>query len=138
LPDPLPAARPPITDLPPSDALSILNNGPESFAGRKIGVLATDGVDAAILDAIRATAEQRQVNIEIVAPTVGGISTRDGTRIPADQKVDGGPSVVYAAVVVLASAEGASALARLPAARDFVTDAYAHCKFIGYVSDVSA
>ena len=26
-------------------------------------------------------------------------------------------------------------LARDPAARDFVTDAYAHCKFVGYVAD---
>ena len=24
----------------------------------------------------------------------------------------------------------------MPAARDFVTDAYAHCKFIGYTGDV--
>jgi catalase len=41
-------------------------------------------------------------------------------------------------VVVLASAEGSAALARMPAARDFVTDAYAHCKFIAYVSDATA
>jgi catalase len=138
LPDPLPAAREPITDLPPSPALSVLNNGPDSFAGRKVGVLATDGIDGSILAAIRSTAEQRQVNVEIVGPTVGGISTRDGSRVPADQKVDGGPSVLYDAVVVLASAEGAAALARMPAARDFVTDAYAHCKFIAYVSDATA
>ena len=39
------AARAPITDLPPSDALSILANGPESFVGRKIGVLTADGAD---------------------------------------------------------------------------------------------
>jgi catalase len=62
----------------------------------------------------------------------------DGTHIPADQQVDGGPSVLYDAVVVLPSAEGAAALARHPAARDFVTDAYAHCKFVGYVSAAEA
>ena len=45
-------ARPPITDLPPSPALSIVANGPESFAGRKLGVLVTDGSDAAMLDAL--------------------------------------------------------------------------------------
>ena len=32
----------------------------------------------------------------------------------------------------LATKIGASELASLPAARDFVTDAYAHCKFIGH------
>ena len=53
----------------------------------------------------------------------------------ADQKIDGGPSVLYDAVVVLASERRArAASATTPAARDFVADAFAHCKFIGYVA----
>jgi catalase len=40
--------------------------------------------------------------------------------------------VLYAAVVVLESEEGASDLLKEAAARDFVADAFAHCKFIGY------
>jgi catalase len=38
-------AQEPVTDLAPSPALSILRNGPKSFAGRKVGVLVTDGTD---------------------------------------------------------------------------------------------
>ena len=91
--------------------------------------------DAAKLEEIRAAAEQAQVNVELVAPTVGGIQDSDGSRVPADQKIDGGPSVLYDAVVVLASKQGVSMLAALPAARDFIADAYAHCKFIGYAGD---
>ena len=49
--------------------------------------------------------------------------------------VDGGPSVLYDAVVVLCSADGAAELAGSAAARDFVTDAYAHYKFIGHCAD---
>jgi catalase len=135
LPDPAPAAREPIRDLPPSPALSILANGPDSFAGRKIGVLVTDGVDPAMVESIRSAAGQEKVNVEMVAPTVGGVDAGNGERIPAGQKIDGGPSVLYDAVVVLASKHGASALASMPAARDFVTDACAHCKFIGYTGD---
>jgi catalase len=134
-PDPLPAAREPNRDLPVSPALSIIGNGPDSFAGRKIGVLATDGADAAVLGALRAAAEQEDTVIEFVTPTVGGIETSDGDRVEGDQKIDGGPSVLYDAVVLLTSAEGGTTLARDPAARDFVTDAYAHAKFIGYVAD---
>jgi catalase len=134
-PEPVPAAREPNRDLPASPALSILENGPGSFAGRKIGVLATDGADASVLGALRAAAGQEGTAVEFVTPTVGGIETSDGDRIKGDQKVDGGPSVLYDAVVVLPSAAGVTALARDPAARDFVTDAYAHCKFIGYVAD---
>jgi catalase len=135
LPEAVSPAREPIRDLPPSPALSILANGPESFAGRKIGVLVTDGAGAAMLEELRSAAEREHVNVELIAPAVGGVEVSDGSRVPADQKIDGGPSVLYDAVIVLASKQGASGIAMLPAARDFVTDAYAHCKFIGYAGD---
>jgi catalase len=86
---------------------------------------------------VTSAAEQAKVNVELVAPTVGGVQASDGKLVPADQKVDGGPSVLYDAVVVLASKQGAPLLAALPAARDFVADAYAHCKFIGYTGDAT-
>jgi len=132
LPDPLPAAREPARDLPSSNALSILANGPDSFAGRKLGILVTDGVDADKLDEVKAAAEQADVNVELIAPAVGGVDDSNGQRVPADQKIDGAPSVLYDAVVMLTAKQGTTLLATLPAARDFVADAYAHCKFIGY------
>ena len=134
LPDALPPAREPVRDLAASPALSILANGPDSFAGRKLGILVTDGADAAKL---ASAAEEAKVNVELVAPAVGGIEASDGHRVPADQKIDGGPSVLYDAVIVLTAKDGAEALAALPAARDFMTDAYAHCKFIGYTGDAA-
>ena len=137
LPDPLPPTREPVRDLAPSPALSILANGPGNFAGRKIGILVTNGADAGKLGEIRSAAERERVNIELIAPAVGGIEASDGKPVPADQKIDGGPSVLYDAIVVLASEPAIGALAALPAARDFVTDAYAHCKFIGYAGDAA-
>jgi catalase len=137
LPDPLPAAREPIRDLPPSRALSILANGPDSFAGRKLGVLVTDGADAALLAGLREAAAREKTNVELVAPAVGGIQASDGTHIAADQKLDGGPSVLYDAVAILTTKDGAAKLAAQPAARDFITDAYAHAKFIGYTDDAT-
>jgi catalase len=47
--------------------------------------------------------------------------------------VNGGPSVLYDAVAVLPSAEGAKLLANEATAKDFISDAYAHAKFIAYV-----
>src|SRR5690349_12344728 len=137
LPGPLPAAREPVRDLPASAALSILANGPDSFAGRKIGILVTDGVDSDKLDEVKSAAEQAQVNVELIAPAVGGVDDSDGNHAPADQKIQGGPSVLYDAVILLASKHGVPALAAQPAVRDFVADAYAHCKFIGYTGDAS-
>ncbi|MBF6273410.1 MULTISPECIES: catalase [Nocardia] len=132
LPEPARCAREPITDLAPSPALSIVRNGPDSIAGRKIGVLVTDGVDAEALAEVREAVQAEKAILEIVAPKVGGVTTEDGKTVEADQKIDGGPSVLYDAVVILASEAGAAELATVPPARDFVSDAYAHGKFIAH------
>jgi catalase len=132
LPAPAPAAQPVNTSLAPSPALSIDRNGPKSFAGRKIGILVTVGADAAVLTALQEAAAEEQATVEFVAPTIGLLRASDGSTIEPEQKVDGGPSVLYDAVVIAPSEQGAVALADNPAARDFVSDAYAHCKFIGY------
>jgi catalase len=125
-------ARPVKKDLPPSPGLSILQNGPDSFKGRKLGVLVTDGTDANLLASLQQAAETEGVVVEIVAPTVGRTVLSDGKIIAAKQKVNGGPSVLYDAVAVIPSAEGAALLAREATAKDFVTDAFAHAKFIAY------
>jgi catalase len=127
-------ARPVVTDLPPSPKLSIIANGPESFKGRKLGVLVTDGVDASLLQALTKAFTAEGAMIELVAPKVGGVTASDGSFHPAQQKVNGGPSVLYDAVAVLPSAEGAALLAKEATAKDFVNDAYAHAKFIGFVA----
>ena len=86
---------------------------------------------------MRSEAEQAQVNVELIAPAVGGVDDSDGNHATADQKIDGGPSVLYDAAILFASKHGAPPLAAQPAVRDFVADAYAHCKFIGYTGDTS-
>jgi catalase len=124
----------PRTDLAESPALSIVLNGPETFAGRKLGVLVSDGADASVVEQLLAEVEEEEAQVEFVAPKVGGFLTSDGAKMVADQKLGGGPSVLYDAVAVVVSEEGARRLADQPAARDFVADAFAHCKFIGYVA----
>lgn len=133
--DPLPKAAVPArkpVDLPESPALSILRNAPDSFAGRKLGVLVTDGVDAKRLVALRRALRKEGADIAIVAPRIGGVSASDGTWVAADEKIDGGPSVVFDAVAVLASRDGIGELLAKPEARDFVADAFAHCKFVAF------
>ncbi|HKY80521.1 MAG TPA: catalase [Sphingobium sp.] len=135
LPDPAPAAAAPRTDLPPSDALSILKNGPESFAGRKLGILVSDGAPGALVKALVDQVKALGAVYEIVAPQVAGARLDDGSLVEGKQKIDGGPSVLYDAVALILSPEGAAQLAQDKAAKDFVNDAYAHCKFIAYVDD---
>jgi len=131
MPEPAKAARPTRHELPPSAPLSILAR-PKTFTGRKLGILVTDGADAKLLTALIEAVEKIGAVYEIVAPHIGGVVLDDGVMQPAAQKIDGGPSVLFDAVAVVASETGAADLAADAAARDFVSDAFAHCKFIGF------
>ncbi|MFG1410664.1 catalase [Xanthobacter sp. VTT E-85241] len=134
LPEPADAAITPRDDLPASPALSIVQNGPPSFAGRKVGVLVSDSCDGALLKRLRAAIETEGATMEVIAPKVAGVEAADGTRVVAKHMIDGGPSVLFDAVALLLSEEGAERLAGEAAARDFVADAFAHCKFIGFTA----
>ncbi|KAA3452332.1 catalase HPII [Mesorhizobium sp. SARCC-RB16n] len=132
MPEPAEAPVPTRDDLPPSPALSIIENGPDSFKGRKVGVLLSNGADAALFEQLRCAIEAEGAVMEVVAPKVGGVDAADGTHIEARHMIDGGPSVLFDAVVLLLSEEGAEMLLNEAAAKDFVSDAFAHCKFIGF------
>jgi catalase len=134
MPKPADAAVPTRQDLPPSPALSIVENGPQRFEGRKLGILVTDGTDAALLKAVQNALKKAGASWELIAPKIGGITASDKSHIPADQKIDGGPSVLYDAVALLPSEAGMADLLNEATARDFVADAFSHCKFIGYVA----
>ncbi|WP_292528662.1 catalase [Methylocystis sp.] len=129
--EPAKAARPTRQELPPSDPLSILKR-PKCFAGRKLGLLVTDGADAKLIKALIESVEKADAVYEIVAPYVGGVVLDDGGMLAAAQKIDGGPSVLYDAVAIVASETGAADLVADATARDFASDAFAHCKFIGF------
>ena len=87
--------------------------------------------------ALQAAVDAEGTVLELIAPKIGGVTLTDGTHVVADQNVPGGPSVLYDAVVLLPSLDGAAALAADAAAKDFVTDAHAHCKFIGHVASAA-
>ena len=138
VPDAHEPAVAPDTSLPPSDALSILKNGPDSFKGRKLGVVMTSGIDGDLLEALHTAFTAQGAMVEIIAPEIGGITTAQGQRIPAQQKIDGAPSVLYDAVAILCTDEGAITLEQSHAAQCFVADAVAHAKFIAYTPAADA
>ena len=96
--------------------------------------MVSDGTDAVLLAALQTALTAEGVVLELIAPKVGGVKLSDGAMVPAKQKVNGGPSVPYDAVAVLVSAEGAALLSNEATAKDFLNDAYAHAKFIGFVA----
>ncbi|MDO8408806.1 MAG: catalase [Phenylobacterium sp.] len=137
MPTALQPARPVITDLPPSDALSMLKRPLPRFEGRKFGLLMSDGADAALFKALTEAIKAEGAIFEVIAPHIGGVTLSDGVAQPAGQKIDGGPSVLYDAVAILVSEEGAAMLSKDKTAKDFVNDAFAHCKFIAHTASAA-
>jgi len=132
MPSPAKALMATRMDMEPSLALSIAKNGPKNFAGRTVGILITDGVDVQKLNQLIDAIKKEKASVKLIAPQVGGVEASDGKLITADEKIGGGPSVLYDAVALLPSKEGAALIAADPAVRDFVADAITHRKFIAY------
>ncbi len=125
-------ARPAI-DMKPSPALSLILKALKTIKGRKVGVLVTDGTDAALIDSLRAAVEKAGAQLQVVAPKIGGVAAKGGKRIEADHALSGGPSIFFDAVVVAPSADGAAILEKEAAAIDWLRDAFGHLKVIGVV-----
>ncbi|WP_318765715.1 catalase [Agrobacterium fabrum] len=132
IPEPANTAIPTRQDLEPSPALSIVERGPKRFEGRKLGILITDGVDAKLLKGLTQAVTAEKAVFEFIAPKVGGVTASNGTLIEAHHMIDGGPSVLFDAVALLTSEAAIAELTEEATARDFVADAFQHCKFIGY------
>jgi catalase len=123
-----PTAAMPVQDFPPSPALQIIGKMKDTLAGRVIGILLADGSERAAVEALTAAATAAGASVKIVAPKVGGAKLADGELLPADGQLAGTPSVMFDAVAILLSEDGAKRLSTESAAIDFVRDAFGHLK----------
>jgi catalase len=69
-------------------ALSIHANSPNTFEGRKLGILVSGGVDTGLLAELKNAFLQERATVGISAPTIG-VLANDGTQIPADERIGG-------------------------------------------------
>jgi len=123
-------------DTEPSDALSIVKKAKPILKGRTVGLLVSDGADAGLVAALQKAIAGAGAKAKIVAEKIGGAELSDGKILPADQRIDGGPSSLFDAVAILASDEGATRLAGMGAAQDFVRDAFSHLKTIAFTDNL--
>jgi catalase len=131
----IPAVAP--IDMAFSPALRLIGKYPDTLQGRCVGVLVTDGTDGKIVEAIKSAAEKAGASVKIVAPKIGGATLKDGSKLPADAQLQGASSVLFDAVAVLPSKDGAAKLCKDPAAIDWVAHAFAHLKAIAHVPDAA-
>ncbi|MEP7208774.1 MAG: catalase, partial [Casimicrobiaceae bacterium] len=120
----------PVQDFAPSPAVQIIGKMKDTLAGRAIGILVADGSDGAAVAKLRKAAQSAGATVKIVAPKVGGAKLADGSMLAADGQLAGTPSVLFDAVALVLSSEGAKMLTMESAAVDFVRDAFGHLKAI--------
>jgi catalase len=129
LPD-APKAAAPVKPMKSSPALQIIGKMKNTLEGRAVGILIADGSDGAVIKKIKKAATDAGATVKIIAPKVGGVKLADGSMLAADGQLAGTPSVLFDAVAVILSDEGAKALVKESAAIDFVRDAFGHLKAI--------
>lgn len=139
---PLPPAAEPAavvrTDLPPAPSLSLTHRPPASVAGRKVGILVTDGTPDAELSALRAAFEKAGATVELIGDRIGGVTVKPKRAVPVDKAIDGAPSVLFDVVVLLPGVAAVESLAHRQCVKNFVADAFAHHKFIGFTAAAKA
>jgi catalase len=127
---PAPRAAVPIQQMKPSPALQTIGKMKDTLRGRAIGILVADGSDGVVIKKIKKAATEAGAAVKIVAPKVGGAKLAGGSMLAADGQLAGTPSVLFDAIAIILSDEGAQALATESAAVDFVRDAFGHLKAI--------
>jgi catalase len=127
---PAPPTAAPVLDMTPSPALQLIGKMKDTLEGRAVGILVADGSDEKTIAATRKAILTAGASVKIVAPKISGAVLSSGTILPADGALSGTPSVLFDAVAVILSEEGAESLASEAAALDFVRDAFCHLKGI--------
>ncbi len=129
-----PAVEP--KDTKPSAPLSQYADAPHSIEGRTIAVLTTPGAPSRLLAAVKKAVEAAGADLAIIAPKKGPFTTSGGKEISPDDFLGGAPSVLFDAVILAPADE--DDLVGDHAAIDWVRDAFAHLKVIGFTDAAHA
>ena len=124
-----------VIEMRTSKKLSQYADMPATLMGRKIGVLVTEGAPARLLSRLRRKAKQEDAQIALVALKRGPVKADDGKQHEPEHFLAGAPSVLFDAVVLAPGEGGAETLLQHAAAEEWVVDAYAHLKTIGFTEE---
>jgi len=123
----------PRDDLPPSPPLSLIAKAPATIKGRTVAAMVTEGFDSRLLASLAAALKREGAMLKLVAPKIGPVKDDKGGKHAPDMTIDGGPSVLFDACVLLPSEEGVGDLMEMAAAINWIRDAYGHLKALAYV-----
>ena len=121
----------PRDDLEPSPALSLVAKAPSTIKGRTVAALITDGSDGKAIAALQRVMKKEGATLKLIAPKIGRLK---GNGVMPDMTIEGGPSVLFDAVVLLPAEDQVETLLDIAAAINWLRDAFAHLKAIGFTA----
>lgn len=103
--------------------------------GRKVAILAANGVDGEQVMAIKSALQRVGAQAEVVSKFKGTIETNSGEKIMVDKTFLTSASVLYDAVFVPGGVQSIEALKMEGDALHFINEVFKHCKPIGAIAD---
>ncbi|NIJ54498.1 catalase [Dyadobacter arcticus] len=119
-----------------SAALSMANTPKDSVKTRKIAFLAADGVDEESLKTVKDALEAAGAIVEVIAPRLNYIISKNDVEIPVDHSFLTAASVFYDAVYVPGGTNSVATVEADADAVHFLNEAFKHCKAVA--ADASA
>jgi catalase len=110
--------------------VSMANTRKDSIKGRRVAILAADGVNSADLQGMKNALKEAGAHPKIVSKYLGTIKGSDGTEIEVDKTLRTGPSVIFDALYIPGGKGSVETLQSLGDALHYVNEAYKHCKAI--------
>jgi catalase len=118
----------PRDDLKPSPALSLVAKAPKTIKGRTLAALVTESSDAKTVESLKRAVEKEGAVLKLIAPKIGPMKN----GLTPDMTIDGGPSCLFDAVVLLPGQAEMPVLLKSAGAINWLRDAFGHLKAIGF------
>ena len=128
----------PVCGLEADPALSLYASGEQVLRGRRVALLAADGVDADSVETMRAMFREQGIHAMLLAPHLGHIATEDGGTLKVDGSIGGDPSVLFDAVAMPEGRTSLETLMKCGKTRHYLWEAFKHLKPIALPGDTKA
>ena len=118
-----------------SPALSQENHKTGLIKGRKVAILAADGMEMSQIEDIKKMLKAEGAVAKVVSKNLGILKAKDGQEIEVDVNYLTTDSVMFDAVLVPGGSAGVETLLKERDALKFIHEAYRHCKPIGAIGE---
>jgi catalase len=118
-----------------TSALSQEESPKNSVKGRKVAVLAADGVAADQLKAVKTALEKAGAQAKVVGPHLGVLTSTNGATVPVDRTFANSASIMFDGVIVVGGATSVATLLKAGDAHEFVNEAFKHAKTVAAIGE---